>query len=170
VLRDLLPGGAPPQLSADQAAALLRTVRPAGDVEKVRKNLARDLVAESRALDKRLAENAVRTEELLESSGSTLMNTPGVGPVLTARLVGRVGRAGRFAAAAAFANCTGIAPIEITSADKARHRLSRSGDRQLNSVLHTIAVTRIRVPDFPGHACYQRKLSEGKTPWEPDDA
>lgn len=28
VLRDLLPGGAPPQLSADQAAMLLRTVRP----------------------------------------------------------------------------------------------------------------------------------------------
>jgi transposase len=28
VLRDVLPGGAPPQLSADQAAALLRTVRP----------------------------------------------------------------------------------------------------------------------------------------------
>ncbi|MDX3697598.1 transposase [Streptomyces europaeiscabiei] len=99
VLRDLLPGGAPPQLSADQAAMLLRTVRPAGDVEKIRRDLAGDLVTEIRALDKRLAENAVRMEELVESSGSTLMNTPGVGPVLAARLVGRVGRASRFATA-----------------------------------------------------------------------
>ncbi|MFF3469297.1 transposase [Streptomyces sp. NPDC001984] len=48
----------------------------------------------------------------------------------------------------------------------ARHRLSRSGDRQLNSVLHTIAVVQIRMPKSPGHAYYQRKLSEGKTPKE----
>ncbi|MBK3580461.1 IS110 family transposase [Streptomyces sp. MBT65] len=163
VLRDLLPGEAPPQLSADQATALLRTVRPAGDVERVRKDLARDLVTEIRVLDKRLAENAVRMEELVESSGSTLMNTPGVGPVLAARLVGR---ASRFATAAAFANYTGTAPIAIASADKARHRLSRSGERQLNSALHTIAVTQIPMPSAPGHACYQRKLSEGKTPRE----
>ncbi|WP_329223324.1 IS110 family transposase [Streptomyces sp. NBC_01485] len=163
VLRDLLPGGAPPQLSADQAAALLRTVRPAGDVEKVREDLARDLVTEIRALDKRLAGNAVRMEEPVEYSGSTLMNTPGVGPVLAARLVGRVERASRFATAAAFANHTGVAPVEIASADKARHWLSRSGDRRLNSVLHTIAVTQIRMPNASGHAYHQRKLSEGKT-------
>ncbi|GGY00824.1 hypothetical protein GCM10010358_63440 [Streptomyces minutiscleroticus] len=49
---------------------------------------------------------------------------------------------------------------------KARHRLSRSGDRQLNSVLHTIAVVQIRMPNSPGHAYYQRKLPEGKPPKE----
>ncbi|MEU3920209.1 transposase [Streptomyces sp. NPDC029004] len=98
-------------------------------------------VTEIRAVDKRLAENAVRIEELVDSSGSTLMNTPRVGPVLAARLVGRVGRASRFATAEAFANYTGVAPVEIASADKACHRLSRSGDRRLNSVLHAIALT-----------------------------
>lgn len=166
VLRDLLPGGAPAQLSADQAAALLRTVRPVGDVEQVRKELARDLVSEIRTLDKQLTENAARMQELVEASDSTLMNTPGIGPVMAARLVGRVGRASRFATAAAFASYTGTAPVEIASADRARHRLSRSGDRQLNSVLHTIAVIQIRMPNSPGHAYYQRKLSEGKTPKE----
>jgi transposase len=43
------------------------------------------------------------------------MNTPGVGPVPAAWLVGRVGRASRFATAAAFANYTGAAPVEIAS-------------------------------------------------------
>ncbi|WP_319688272.1 transposase [Streptomyces europaeiscabiei] len=57
-------------------------------------------------------------------------------------------------------------PGRIAGTNKARHRLSRSGDRQLNSVLHTIAVTRIRMPKAPGHAYYQRKLSEGTTPRE----
>ena len=166
LMRDLLPGGAPAQLSADQAAGLLRTVRPAGDVEKVRTDLARDLIAEIRTLDKRLTENSARMQALVEAADSTLMSTPGIGPVMAARLIGRVGRASRFPTAAAFANYAGAAPVEIASADKARHRLSRSGDRQLNSVLHTIAVVQIRMPNSPGHAYYQRKLSEGKTPKE----
>lgn len=163
LLRDLLPGGAPDQMSADQAAALLRTVRPAGPVEKVRKNLARDLVAEVRGLDKQLTANATQLGELVAAADSTLTRTPGIGPVLAARLIARVGRAGRFPTAAAFATYTGTAPVEIASADKTRHRLSRAGDRQLNSVLHTIAVVQIRMPNSPGYAYYQRKLSEGKT-------
>ncbi|MCX4910574.1 IS110 family transposase [Streptomyces sp. NBC_00878] len=166
LLRDLLPGGAPDQMSADQAAALLRTVRPVGAVEKVRKGLARDLVAEVRTLDKQLAANATRLQALVAAADSTLMDTPGIGPVLAARLIARVGRASRFPTAAAFANYTGTAPVEMASGDRARHRLSRSGDRQLNSVLHTIAVVQIRMPNSPGHTYYQRKLSEGKTPRE----
>ncbi|MEV0222252.1 transposase, partial [Streptomyces sp. NPDC050704] len=51
----------------------------------------------------------------------------------------------------------------MASGDRARHRLSRSGDRQLNSVLHTIAVVQIHMPNSPGHTYYQRKLSERKT-------
>jgi len=166
LLRDLLPGGGPGQMSADQAAALLRTVRPVGAVEKVRKGLARDLVAEVRTLDKQLVANAADLETLVKAANSTLMHTPGIGPVLAARLIARVGRAGRFPTAAAFANYTGTAPVEIASADKSRHRLSRSGDRQLNSVLHTIAISQVRMPNSPGHVYYQRKLSEGKTPRE----
>ncbi|MCX4792665.1 MULTISPECIES: IS110 family transposase [unclassified Streptomyces] len=166
LLRDLLPGGAPTQLSADLAAKLLRSVRPAGDIETVRKDIAWDLVAEIRKLDKQLTDNAARMQSLVEASSSTLMDTPGIGPVMAARLIGRTGRAHRFSTSAAFANYAGAAPVEIASADKARHRLSRSGDRQLNSVLHTIAVVQIRMPKSPGHAYYQRKLSEGKTPKE----
>ncbi|MEU4173002.1 transposase [Streptomyces sp. NPDC026665] len=54
-------------------------------------------------------------------------------------------------------------PIEIASADRARHRLSRRGDRQLNAALHTVAITQIRMPGTRGHAYYQAKLAEGKT-------
>src|SRR4051794_34082645 len=58
LLRALLAGGAPRELSATAAAALLRTVRPAGEAEQVRKHIAGDLVAEIRALDARLKSNA----------------------------------------------------------------------------------------------------------------
>jgi hypothetical protein len=68
--------------------------------------------------------------------------------------------------AAAFANYAGAAPAEVASADKARHRLSRSGDRQLNAALHTVAITQIRTPGSRGHTYYNAKLAEGKTPPE----
>lgn len=162
LLRDLIPGGAPLQLTAGQAAALLRRVRPAGPVETVRKQLAGDLVAELRTLDTRLAENAEQLRTHVEASGSTLMNTAGIGPVMAARLIARTGPVGRFATAGAYANYCGTAPIEIASAGKARHRLSRKGDRQLNSALHTIAVIQIRMSTSPGHSYYNRKIAEGK--------
>lgn len=70
------------------------------------------------------------------------MSTPGIGPVMAAR----TGNIDRFPTAAAYASYCGTAPIEIAGADKARHRLSRKGDRRLNSAPHTLAVIRIRMP------------------------
>jgi transposase len=166
LLRDLLPGGAPAQLSTTEATALLRAVRPAGPVEQARKELAKELIADIRRLDDQLAANAAKLEQAVTQADSTLMDTPGIGPVMAARLIARTGRASRFPTAAAFANYCGAAPIEIASADKVRHRLSRTGDRQLNAVLHTIAVVQIRMPGTAGRAYYDKKIAEGKTPKE----
>lgn len=101
--------------------------------------------------------------ELLEAAGSTLTGVDGVGPVLAARLLGRTGSPARFASGSHYASYTGTAPIEVASAEHARHRLSRSGDRQLNAALHLVAVTQARMPRSAGHAYVQRKLAEGKT-------
>ena len=163
VLRDLLPGGGPLQLTAPTAAVLLGRIRPAGPVEQVRKQLAKDLVAQLHALDAQLAANAEQLRRRVEASGSTLMSTPGIGPVMAARLIARTGNIDRFPTAAAYANYCGTAPIEIASADKARHRLSRKGDRRLNSALHTLAVIQIRMPASPGRADYDEKIAEGKS-------
>src|SRR5215211_5913807 len=55
VLRALIPGGAPRKLRADRAAALLRGLRPMTAADRARKQVAWDLVAEVRGLDRRLA-------------------------------------------------------------------------------------------------------------------
>jgi transposase len=163
VLRDLVAGGAPTGLTADRAAGLLRTVRPATVVDRTRKQLAREMVAELRALDGRLAANARQIRAAVTASGSRLTSVAGVGPILAGRLLGRTGGAGRFRSGSAFASYTGTAPIEVASAGRARHRLSRSGDRQLNAALHIVAVTQARMAGSAGRAYYQRKLAEGKT-------
>ncbi|GAA2640894.1 IS110 family transposase [Actinomadura fulvescens] len=166
LLRALLAGGASRDLSATKAAALLRSIRPVGQAERIRKELAWDLVAEVRSLDTKLKANAKAMAELVTESASNLTSTPGIGPVTAARIIGRTRTPSRFPSAAAFASYAGVAPIEIASADRARHRLSRSGDRQLNSALHTVAITQIRMPGSLGNTYYKNKIAQGKTPRE----
>jgi len=55
LLTQLLPAGAPRQLGADAAAALLRTVRPRSTGPRTLRRLAAELIAEVRHLDRRIA-------------------------------------------------------------------------------------------------------------------
>jgi transposase len=166
LLRALIAGGAPRDLSATTAAARLRSIRPHGAVEQARKAVAKDLVSEIRTLDRQLKANAKAIAGLVAAAESTLTEVVGVGPIMAGRLISRTGRASRFPTASAFANYAGAAPVEIASAEKSRHRLSRHGDRQLNSALHTIAITQIRTSGSRGNLYYRTKIAEGKTPRE----
>jgi transposase len=166
LLRELLTGGAPTDLSAATAAALLRRVHPSGEVERVRKQIAAGLVTQIRSVDALLKSNAQQISERVAASGSTLTSTVGIGAITAGRLIGRTGRASRFPNSASFANYAGAAPIEVASADKARHRLSRGGDRQLNAALHTVAITQIRTAGSRGRIYYNTKIAAGKTPRE----
>lgn len=163
LLRDLLPGGVDTHLSADKAAAALGAVEPVGVVETARVGLGEDLVAELHDTDTRLGELKSRMSEVVASSGSRLPELDGIGAIVATRLLGRVGRADRFPSCSAFANYAGVAPIEVASAGRGRHRLPRGGDRQLNSALHIIALTQIRMPHSVGRAYYDTKIAEGKT-------
>lgn len=163
LLRDMIPGGAKPALTAEAATALLRGFRAVSAAERTRKELARELVREIRMVDARLLQIAGRMTEALRTSGTRLLEVQGVGPVLAVRLLGRTGRPSRFASSAAFASYAGVAPIEVASGQRSRHRLSRSGDRQLNSALHLVAVTQVRMRCSVGRGYYDRKIAEGKT-------
>ena len=165
LFRALLAGGAPTGLTAT-AAVLLRTVRPVGEAERARKHVAQDLIREIRALDARLKSNEKSIAELVTASGSTLTQTDGIGVVTAGRLIGRTGRISRFPSSAALTSYAGVAPIEVASGERTRHRLSRVGDRQLNAAFHQIAFTQIRMPGSRGHAYYATKVSERKTPAE----
>lgn len=163
LLRELLPGGARTDLTADHAATTLARVRPVSVAEQARKQLARDIIADIRRLDAQLKANKAQMAEVVAQTGSRLPDIDGVGPVVAARLLGRTGRASRFPTAAAFASYCGAAPIEVSSGDRARHRLSRQGDRQLNNALHTIALAQVRMPGSRGRTYYDRTLARGKT-------
>jgi transposase len=161
-LAELVPGGAKRRLDAKTAAALLRRIRPADAAGQCRRELARELLEDLRRVDARLAENEARIQQAVAASGTTLTVQQGVGPVVAARILGHTGDVSRFADRAHFAAYAGAAPIEASSGAVQRHRLNRKGNRQLNSALHTIAITQMVHPG-PGQDYYRRKLAEGKT-------
>jgi transposase len=165
VLRDMHPGGAPRQLSADRAARLLTSIRPASAVDLERKAIARQLIADVRRIDHALLENRRRCEQAIAASGSTLTEIFGISDVLAAKILGHTGDITRFASADHYASYTGTAPVEASSGEQTRHRLSRAGNRSLNHALHMAARVQTMHPG-PGRTHYQRKRAEQKTSTE----
>lgn len=118
---------------------------------------------ELRTADASLADIEARMTAALDEHGTRLREIDGIGAVTAVRLIGRTGIASRFASEHAFATYAGVTPIQIASGDHARHRLSRSGDRRLNSAIHLIAVTQVRMRNSIGRAYFDKKIAEGKS-------
>jgi transposase len=162
LLRDLLPGGMSKRASTRRAAEVLRRVRSRSTAGRARKRLASDLLGDLRRLDRQLDELDGRIAEAVEETSTSLVEIYGLGPILAAKIVGRVGDVSRFPSKGHFASHTGTAPVEASSGEVVRHRLSRGGDRQLNYTLHMIAICQI-AQDTRGRAYYRRKIAEGKS-------
>ena len=136
--------------------------QPIGPIEGERKRLAVDLLADMRRLDRDLAAIKIRIRDAVDTSGTTLVELNGVGPIVAGLILGHVGDPARFPTPERFASYNGTAPIEASSGPRKRHRLNPRGNRKLNHAMHLIAVTQVR-HDTPGHVYYQRKIAEGKT-------
>ncbi len=152
----------PRGLTADSASEALRRVRPRDTLGRTLRRLAVELVGELRRLDRRIADATAAVTVAVTASGTSLTQLLDVGDVPAAKLLARTGSVSRFPSAAAFASFCGVAPIEVSSGDVVRHRLSRAGDRQLNYALHVMAITQVRY-DSPGKTYYQRKRAAGKS-------
>jgi transposase len=140
ILLELLPGGAKKALSAAQARKLLTTVRPKDAAGKIRKRFALELVADPGRLYARKKAASKELIELVKATGTRLPDLHGIGPSGAARLLVEVGDITRFPAKGHFGSWTGTAPIDASSGDNVRHRLSRGGNRQINRALHMMAV------------------------------
>jgi transposase len=162
LLRDLLPGGVAGKLSAPRAASILRGIRPQGASARLRRRLASEVLRDVRTLDRKIADLERRIEAEVQASGTTLTEIFGIGPILAARIIGTVGDVARFPTKGHFASYSGTAPVEASSGEVVRHRLSLAGNRKLNYALHMVAVCQARA-DTRGAAYYRKKMAEGKS-------
>jgi transposase len=163
---ELTPGGAKKALSAAQAKALLARVRPRDAASKARRRVAAELISDPGRIHQRKKAANIELNELLKASTTTLTTLHGIGPSGAARLLAGVADVTRFPDKAHFASWNGTAPTGASSGDQVRHRLSRAGNRQINRVLHIMAVVQLRHQNSEGRACYDRKVAAGKTPME----
>ena len=162
LLRNLLPGGVAGSLSADRAARILRGIRPKGASARLRRRLASEVLCDIRTLDRKIEDLNGRIEAEIEASGTTLTDILGVGPILAAKIIGTVGSVARFPSRSHFASYSGTAPVEASSGDVVRHRLSLAGNRRLNYALHMVATCQAR-SGARGGVYYRKKIEEGKS-------
>lgn len=156
-LRERLEGLQRTRLSA--AAAALR--RRAGEDETLVEVLRR-LGRRAAALADELAEVERQIACLVKQLAPELLEERGVGPICAAQLIVSSGDPQRMRSEASFAALAGTSPVEASSGRVRRHRLNRGGDRQLNSALHLIALSRSRFHAETA-AYYGRLVSSGKS-------
>jgi transposase len=143
LMAELVPGGAPVKKSVAQYQALLTAVRPRDPVGRTRRRLAAEQLHELTRLDARLKTLKGELTAAVLASGSHLMDVHGIGPAGAARILADVGDVARFPDRAHFASWTGTAPLDASSGEQIRHRLSRAGNRRLNHVLYIAAFVQL---------------------------
>jgi len=160
LLLELFPGGAKTFLSAQQARALIATVKPRDLPGKTRRRLAVELISELEAIDRKIKTVKKELTTLVTARGSTLLELHGIGPSSAARLLADVGDIHRFADRDRFASWNGTAPLDASSGNQQRHRLSRAGNRRINRALHIMAVVQLRNAT-EGRAYYDARKAGG---------
>ena len=146
----------PSERGAAQAKALLAGVRPRDEVGKTRRRIAAELVADLERVYQRKKATNRELLALLKATGTTLTQLNGIGPSAAARLLVEVGDISRFPDRNHFASWNGTAPIDASSSEHTRQRLSRAGNRQINRAMHIMAIVQLRNPT-EGRAYYDRR-------------
>src|SRR5215208_1761980 len=153
-----LPGGA--LFSKTWSTRISRRLARAEQTMRVR--IARDELRRLRELTLAVRQLEREITALVTQIAPQLLDQPGFGPLIAAKLVGEIAGAQRFATAAKLARAAGVAPIPASSGNTRRQRLDQGGNRQINAALHRVIVTRARCHQ-PTRDYITRRRAEGKS-------
>jgi transposase len=162
-LHDLWPEPALPARALFSATWTTRIARRLARAEQTaRVRIARDELRHMRELSHTIDALEAEISALVAHVAPQLLTEPGFGPLTAGKLIGEIAGIQRFSNDAKLARAAGIAPIPASSGNTNRHRLDRGGNRQINTAIHCIAVTRARChPETRDYIA--RKKAEGKT-------
>ena len=138
-------------------------VLPEADgVTQTRLLIVGQLVGQILRLEEEIAAITAALGERVRASHTPVLALCGVGEVIAARLLGELGTVLRVPSAAALAALAGIAPVAVSSGGRGGYRLNRGGNRQVNRVIHLMALSQRRC-DPRAQAYYAKQRAEGKT-------
>jgi transposase len=156
------------ELEIDDAAARALTrlrnlealARALAGVEGTVARIARRLVDRCWTLTVEINELEREISTLVEQLAPSLLAICGCGPLTAAKIVGETAGVERFKSKDAYARHNGTAPLPVWSSNRQRHRLSRTGNRQLNAAIHRIALTQAHWHP-PAQALIARRRANG---------
>jgi transposase len=164
-LHELDPGREPLARSLDRTVVLAALERDLATAPGTVGRIARELVVRIRDLTATINGLEREIERLVADLAPSLLALTGCGPLTAAKLVGETAGVGRFRSRAAFARHNGSAPLPVWSGNAERHRLNRTGNRQLNVALHRIAITQLQ-REGPGRTYLEHRRAMGSTKTE----
>jgi hypothetical protein len=145
---------------------MLARVRPRDPAAKMRRRMAAGELAGLTRLDAKLKAMKAELKTAVLATGSHLMDIHGIGPAGAARTLADVGDVARFPDRNHFASRAGTAPIDASSGEHTRHRLSRAGNRRINHVLYIAGIAGYATTPPAGPAT-GGNCSSPKLPWKP---
>jgi len=100
------------------------------------------LVERCRLLSAEIVELDQELEQLVRKQAPALLEICGCATLSAAKILGETADVRRFRSRHAYARHNGTAPLPVWSGNNERHRLSRTGNRQINAAIHhRIAIT-----------------------------
>jgi transposase len=160
-LHELDPGNEPPARHLWRPKHLNRVAARLAEFDGIVARLARELVAGCRQLTAQIHDLDRELEGLVAELAPALLRICGCATLTAAKILGETADVRRFRSRHAFARHNGTAPLPVWSSNHPRHRLSRTGNRQINAAIHRIAITQAHYHE-PARQLLDRHRDGGK--------
>jgi len=162
-LHELDPACEPAPGSLKRVRTLERLAATLEGREGLVARLARELIERCRQLTVEIRSLAHEIAARVSTLAPSLLAICGCGALTAAKIVGETAGIERFRSSDAYARHNGTAPLPVSSAGRVHHRLSRSGNRQLNAALYRIALTQSQWHP-QAKALLARRRAQGDSP------
>jgi transposase len=164
-LHELDPACEPAPGSLKRLRTLQRLAATLEGREGLVARLARELIERCRQLTVEIRSLEQEITARVSTLAPSLLAIRGCGALTAAKIVGETAGIERFRSRDAYARHNGTAPLPVSSAGRVHHRLSRTGNRQLNAALYRIALTQSQWhPE--AKALIARRRAQGDSPRE----
>jgi transposase len=160
-LHELDPGHEPPARALWRPKHLQAITAQLAGFDGIVARLARGLVEDCRRLNDQIHALDQELKTTVQQLAPALLDICGCATLTAAKIIGETADVRRFRSRHAFARHNGTAPLPVWSSNKPRHRLSRTGNRQLNAAIHRIAITQAHY-HAPARALLDKRREGGK--------
>lgn len=161
-LRDF-PSDLTTEIGLSYVERTLKSVRIIDDAVHALVDELRYATEDIRNLNARIRSIEKMLDPMVRRAVPRLLEVRGVSTVVAAGLIGNAGDLANCRDSNAFAMRSGTAPVSCSSGRHSSVRVNTGGNRQLNRLLHIIALNQIRTAEHCGKIYYDRKRAEGKS-------